>query len=181
MLAAALFLIVAILATPLVGTVIAGKGQEKLDFVFHINGASIYGSWDKLVMSPPEDPISIHVKGQEYAGDFFVEIGLAGTVETIATEFIDYDCELQYVYFFETSRVNGILVKEVISIYGDGVVHDETTFRGTLELSGTGQGQSSFVGFGTGEFEGVKVKGFTEDTVPNMVMDRVGTVMGWPT
>jgi hypothetical protein len=174
-------LAVAMVTTSLAGTAIAGKGQTKQDFVFRIDGASIEGTWDKIVESgPPDSLICIHVKGQEYAGVFSIEIGTGGAVETIPNACIEYDCELQYNFWPEEMKATGVVVREVISIYSSEI-HDENTFRGTLELLAKGQGQSSFVGFGTDEFEGIKIQGFTEAIIPNMVMNRIGTVMGWPT
>ncbi|MBK5134214.1 hypothetical protein JJE00_07310, partial [Candidatus Bathyarchaeota archaeon] len=80
-------------------------------------------------------------------------------------------------------------VWETITIYDV----DKTTVRGTLELkslggSGPDAAEDSFTGFGTGEFEGVKIKGTTLPSSvvlgnPNppfyyLQLDRVGTIMG---
>jgi hypothetical protein len=46
--------------------------------------------------------------------------------------------------------------------------------------AGTG---ATFIGYGTGEFEGVKMQG-TSATIPPppfLTLIRTGTVMGWPT
>ena len=178
----ALCIVFMLLVIPILSAipVFAGKGQIKQEFVFHINGASIPGDYDKGVVSGPTDaPISVHIHGQEYAGEFSIEIGPSGTVETIPNECISYDCEVHYNFWYATYKVSGVVVRETISIYESG---SKTTLRGTLVLLATGQGQESFTGYGTDEFEGLKIKGNTVQTIPNTLMDRIGTVMGgWPT
>ena len=177
------FTFIAMLATPIVGTVMAGKGQEKLDFLLHVVGTPI----------PPVDKaweagVTVHVRGYNFMvlGDFYVQVG----AETIPKECLSYAAKLdlnsnskheQYV----------LTANEVITIYTDDT---KTVERGTLELKSlsynpAGNG-ANFVGFGTGEFEGVKVSGkSTGVTIPNpfpppdnlLVLDRIGTAMGWPT
>jgi len=171
------------LATPLVGTAIAGKGQEKLDFRFHLDGAPVPMSFDKIWVVGNEDSI-VQIRGLNWAGEFFIEIGTGGSVETIDNDYLDYQASMDLMMnnkqgFFV------ITVREVISIYSSDTLHDETTLRGTLEIQAQGYNPAgtgaNFVGFGTGDFEGVKVSGVTTALIPGAIMDRVGTVMGWPT
>ena len=173
-----------LLAIPILSAipVFAGKGTTMQDFVFRINGASVPASADRVVLSPPppKDLINMHVFGQEYAGEFSIEIGASGSTETIMNDCIEYDCELTYQYHVAKLTISGVVVRETISIYDEGEEHTPAYLRGTLVILATGQGKQSFIGFGTDEFEGVQVKGFTEQVVPNQVMNRIGTVMGWP-
>ena len=118
-----------VLATPVIGTVMAGKGQEKLDFLLHMVGRTF----------PPPD-----------------KMWEAG-----------------------------------VTIYTDDT---KTTERGTIEILTQGEnpgGKGLMVnGYGTGEFEGIKITGLTAtESIPNpnppptnlLNIDRAGIVMGWPT
>jgi hypothetical protein len=181
-------LAVAMLTTPLVGTVMAGKGQNKLDFLLHMEGTTV---------PPPEkgwlaDGIQhVHNLAWEIREDFYIEIGEAGAVETIPKE------ELSYSGLLVVTMVNTkqgwflTQVRETITIYTDDT---QTVERGTIEILTLGTnpaGNGAMVnGFGTGEFEGVKITGTTTAhmmTNPSpppdelLVLDRAGTVMGWPT
>jgi hypothetical protein len=181
-------LFAATLVAPLIATVVAGKGQEKLDFLLHMEGATV---------PPPEkvwlaDSIQhVHNLAWEVREDFYIEIGEAGAIETIPKEELSYSGLL--VITMVNTKQGWFLtqVKETITIYTDA---SQTVERGTLEILTLGTnpaGNGAMVnGFGTGEFEGVKIKGTTTASMmtnPNpppdelLVLDRVGTVMGWPT
>jgi len=175
----------ALLATPIVGIVSAGLGEEKQDFLFHLDGATIPRSADRVIYTPGDatstsEAKTVHIKGMEFAGTFYVEIGPSGAIETITNDYIDYDAELNF-NLNRNADVMTVVVREVISIYSSATVHDASTLRGTLELKAIGHGNSNFIGSGTGEFDGVKISGSTDYKVPNMVMDRAGIVMGWET
>jgi len=183
------FLFLAMLATPLVATVMAGKGQEKLDFLLHMEGTTV---------PPPEKGWvtnggiqHAHNLGWEVREAFYIEIGEAGAVETIPKE------ELSYSGLLVVTMVNSkqgwfvTQVRETITVYTDDT---QTVERGTIEIMTLGTnpaGNGAVVnGFGTGEFEGVKIMGrTTASMMPNpspppdalLVLDRVGTVMGWST
>lgn len=179
---------VAMLATPLVGTVLAGKGQEKLDFLLHMEGTTA---------PPPEkgwlaDGIQhSHNLTWEIREDFYIEIGEAGAVETIPKEELSYNGSLVITMINTKQGWFLTQVRETITIYTDD---SQTAERGTIEILTLGTnpaGKGAVVnGFGTGEFEGVKIMGRTtasmmENPSPPpdnlLVLDRVGTVMGWPT
>jgi len=173
----------ALLATPFVGIATAGLGEEKQDFLFHLDGSTIPKSADRVIYTPGDatttsEAKTVHIKGMEWDGVFYIEIGPSGAIETITNDYIDYDAELN----FNLNRMTGgltVVVREVISIYSSATVHDASTLRGTLELKSIGQGNSNFIGFGTDEFDRVKISGSSDYTFPNMVIDRIGTVMGW--
>ena len=180
---------VVMLATPMVATVMAGKGQEKLDFLLHMEGTTV----------PPPEKGWVTNGGIQHAHNlaweireaFYIEIGEAGAVETIPKE------ELSYSGVLVVTMVNSkqgwfvTQVRETITIYTDDT---KTVERGTIEILTLGTnpaGNGAVVnGFGTGEFEGVKIMGrTTASMMPNpspppdalLVLDRAGTVMGWPT
>jgi hypothetical protein len=176
-------LAVAMLATPMVGMVQAGKGQDKLDFLLHMEGTT----------NPPPDKVweagvTMHVRGGNWIvlGDFYVQIGS----ETIPKECLSYVGKLD----INVNNKKGFYVltaSEVVTIYEDDTKSVE---RGTLELMALSDNPAfngaNFVGFGTGEFKGVKISGTTTGSMminPNpppdnlLVLDRMGIAMGWPT
>ena len=181
-------LAVAMLATPLVGTVSAGKGQEKLDFLLHMEGTNL---------PPPEkgwltNGGTRHIQGLTWVvrEDFYIEIGLGGAVETITKECLSYSGLMDLM----SHTIKGfyvLTVRETITIYTDA---SKTTERGTIEIltQGMNPGGNGLMvnGHGTGEFEGIKITGITATvSIPNpfppptnlLGIDRAGTVMGWPT
>lgn len=182
---------VAILATPFVGTVMAGKGQEKQDFKLVFQGLPTGGEekiadgntvWRDRDFTMYEDCV------------FYVQIGTDGATEDLSKEYLEYEGIMNFVVHTKPEQFFTVQVVETISIYSD-VTHDETTLRGTLVLNAIGDNRGghggNFVGFGTGEFEGVKIEGassplqlvFTNPNPPYYYVEltRTGTVMGWPT
>jgi hypothetical protein len=184
---AILILTLAILVTP----VIAMKGQTKQDFKLFFQG---------LPPSSPEvkeaDGNIIHKDSVVIvAAEFYVQIGPDGATEDITKEYLEYECDMFWVTHAKPEQFFTVNVVEIISIYSSDVTHDETTLRGTLVNTAIGDNRGgyggNFVGFGTGEFEGVKIQGASEPlqvvfTNPNppyyyVQLTRIGTVMGWPT
>ncbi len=171
---------VAMLATPLVGMVQAGKGQEKLDFLLHMVGET----------APPPEKVwladstqHVHDLPWVVTGDFYIEIGEAGAVETIPKECLSYSGSLVVLMVNQKQGFYLTQVRETITIYTDDT---QTAERGTIEILTLGTnpaGNGAMVnGFGTGEFEDVKITGTTTGTPgPPLTLDRAGTVMGWPT
>ena len=182
------FIFSAVLAAPMVGTVIAGKGQEKLDFLLHMEGSNAPPP-DKMWVTPNE--VTMHVRGGNWVvrEDFYIQIGPGGAVETITKECLSYEASLHNNINIK-EEFFCISVRETITIYTD---ETQMTERGTIEIltNGVNRGENGavVVGFGTGEFEGIKISGKTiTSTMVNpspppdnlLVLDRVGTVMGWP-
>jgi len=163
------------LATPMIGTVMAGKGQEKLEFLLHVEG-------NPTPIPPPdkvwEAGVTAHMRGANFMvlGDLFVQVG----AETIPQECLSYVAKLD----LNSNTKHGTYVltaNEVITIYTD---ESQTVERGTLELKSLSYNPAfngaTFVGFGTGEFEGVKLHGTSTGVTVNsvLVIDRIGTAMG---
>lgn len=182
-----LTLAVVLLATPYIGMVNAGKGKEKLDFLLHMYGRTS-GPPEKTWAS--DDGIT-HIQGLPWivTGDFYIEIGVGGSVETIPKECLSYQGALDLTVNNKQGWYVGT-VRETITVYSDS---GKTAERGTLVILNSAKtntgGNSMFDGHGTGEFEGVKLHGAsTALPIPNpnpppanfLVLDRVGTVMGWP-
>ena len=183
-------ILVAMLATPLVGEASAEKGQTKQDFKLFFQGLPTPGEINEA------DGNTIH-KGSSYnvLADFYVQIGADGATEDLAKEYLDYTAVMDWIVHTKPEQFFTVRVVETISIYNDAVTHDETTLRGALEIMAIGTNRvdngGTFVGFGTGEFEGVKIQGtsaplqivFTNPNPPNYYtqLTRTGTVMGWPT
>jgi hypothetical protein len=193
-------LVVVMLTTPLVGTVMAGKGQTKVDFRF-----VLVGTYD--------EPAIIKLVGQSehYLDMPFVATGWWGSEDypdTYPPLVLEIDGEaidpalLSYTGMMKAissnKNDNGVIMVDEIITIGDG----EGGVAGTIVLQVKGNnyatgngGGDSFIGFGTGAFEGVKIQGRTPDpplqvgeievpdvgTFPISLLERVGTVMGWPT
>ena len=187
-----------LLVIPLFGIVQAGKGQEKLDFLLHLEGSLIQGSADGV----KEAGVTVHRLGVDWMvrADFYIAIGEAGSVELITKPYLSYEGTYDQMGNTQTGFYI-ITYWETIRIYNSPILHDDTTLRGTLELLVIGENpgnnpagiEGRFVGHGTDEFEGVKLSGtvaIEEINNPNpppnnkpakiLSVDRVGTVMGWP-
>jgi hypothetical protein len=176
------FIFLAMLAAPMIGAVMAGKGQEKLDFLLHMEG----------VYAPPAEKAWVtdsgtqHVQGLPWiiVGDFYIEVGEGGAVEAIPKECLSY-FGLMDLMANQKQGFAVLRVRETITIYTD---ETKVTERGTIEIltQGVNPGGNGLIvnGHGTGEFEGVKITGLTTTTPSGtgfLIVDRAGTVMGWPT
>jgi hypothetical protein len=178
----------AMVLTPMMGIVQAGKGQEELEFWLHIEGTPVSAEAEKDWGAGNNR----HLRNYPWVvtEDFYIEIRVGGDVETIPKEELEYVASLDTQTHLATETRDQFIcnaVIEIITIYTDDT---KTAEWGTLEIRGhnnpTGKAQS-FVEFGTGEFDGVKIKGTSNFYLANpppdllVVIDRVGTVMGWPT
>ena len=180
-------MIASLLFTPMFGTVQAGKGEEKLDFLLHLEGSLIPGSADEV----KEAGQTVHRLGVDWMIrlDFYLQIGEGGSVESISKPYLSYEGTYDQMGNTQTGFYI-ITYREIIRVYDSPTVHDDNTLRGTLELLVIGEnpgGQPGrFVGHGTDEFEGVKLSGTVAiQGIPNkpptwLEVDRAGTVIGWP-
>ena len=184
----------AMLATPLVGTVMAGKGQNKVDFQIHLVGLA----------APPAESMKAAGRNLIIKKLPFVMMGDMSWVqigdETITAEFLAYEGPIDVQQHMDESGVPKfaqVLVNEIYYIYDDPA-QEEGDLRGTIVVKALGNNKAgnggTFVGKGTGEFEGLIVKGaqdlmysvdnpeYDEITNPDVpetfsVLDRIGTAM----
>ena len=170
--------------------VYAGKGQNKTSFELLIQGLPTGAPFKEAGGNTHfrDDPFVI-------LAEMYVHIGDSGAVEDLTKDYLEYDGAITFVSHTKPETFYTVLGIETILIYNDDTVHDETTLRGTLELKAIGDNRgghgANFVGFGTGEFEGVKIQGTSAPLTavpgnPNepfyyLQLTRTGTVMGWPT
>ena len=124
-------------------------------------------------------------------GDYYIQIGAGGAVEDISSDYLMYEADMDWQLHTKDGRFN-VKVTEILSIYSDIA---KQNLRGTLVIQAIGDNKgghgANFVGFGTDEFEGVKVQGtseplslvFTNPSPPGYYVQliRTGTVSGWPT
>ena len=153
------------LATPLVGTVMAGKGQDKLDFVLYMEGSSV---------APPDkvwttDGGIMQIKGYHW--------GITG----------DYWVEVDGVKYYPTGY-EGTLIITINTKTGASLVHVKESIKfadGTIEITvfdrtfAGEQTEGTFTGIGTGSLDGVHVHGQC-DGHDTHTITRPGIVMGWP-
>ena len=186
---AVVLLAVAMLTTPLVGTAMAGKGQEKLNIRFQIgmnDGESDQGrTWFSPTNALPPDlggtPNSLHVRNRGWGVDstgFLIVVDEDGDKEEVFDdEDITYSCSFDLNLFFNAMDAT-IKVREMWEIKDRGYI--ETLAIESLYGLYTPDyyGKGTFVGHG--EIDGMKInlsgEAGTGDTGPF----RIGTVMGWP-
>jgi hypothetical protein len=181
---------------PIIGIVSAGKGQNKVDFQIHLVGLT----------TPPPDSIKETGRNNIVRDLGFVMMGDMSTVqigaETITAEYLDYEGVIDSNSHLDEngdSKFGNVLVHEIYYIYDDPA-QEEEDLRGTLVVMALGNNKAgtgaNFVAKGTGEFEGLIIKGFVdplyvvpnpdyidENTTPDVppvfyVLDRIGTAMG---
>jgi hypothetical protein len=157
-------LMIAIVASPLVSTATAGKGQEKQDFVLYMEGAVI----------PPPDKIIVTNNGIiQYKGAHW---GITG----------DYWVEVDGDPYYPTGYEDTMMVT-LDTRTGNTVVHIKESIQfadGTIEITVVdktvdGVTEGTFTGIGTGSLAGVHVHGQCDDHDMNTIT-RPGIVMGWP-
>jgi hypothetical protein len=196
----AVLLAAVMLATPFVGTVMAGKGQGRVDFKFILVGTT-----------GPGGETLVHGKSVHYLMYTFLATGWPGSEDyptpypplqliidgqPIPPELLSYEGYFPRISFSQEAGNVALTVIETITIGdGDGGVAGTIVLKAKGNNPNTGNG----VGFGTGTYEDVKIQGKTPDpalTVGEMEvinpdtgepmvitiskLERVGTVMGWP-
>ena len=197
------FVLASIFLAMLVAPVMAGKGQTKVSFKLVLVGTYGAGATRK------DAGQSIHVDNMP-----FVATGWAGSVEypvpyaPLVLEIdgvpivdpLSYEGLMKVIWSVHPDGESGqeniaLMVDEIITITGDNAGTLVLQVKGNNYATGNGVGAGdSFIGFGTGDFEGVKIKGATPDgavrvgemevapgvVIPISKLERVGTVMGWP-
>jgi hypothetical protein len=171
----------ALLATPMLGLVQAGKGQERQYFKIHVIGLPNDSIADlRLTPDPATGPMK-HGRDAEWGILDVLEVTIGD--DTI-TEGISYSCNICADY-------NSVTFKGVQRIRETITFSDIDGEKGTLEILAIGKlgdAGATFTGQGTGILEGIKVEGTTWAELiswpgmPPVRLDvtREGTVMGWP-
>lgn len=172
-----------LLATPYIGMVSAGKGQEKLDFELYIVGLPDYGTGESRRTPDPDGPFN-HGRDVEWLPVDVLEVTIGSN--PYYPPDVSYSCIIDADYNTVTF-IGHQRVRETITFYEDSVV------VGTIEILTIGKlGDEGvvFTGHGTGTLEGVKVHGTTSGEIMDwpdgppgfrLSIARWGTVMGWPT
>jgi hypothetical protein len=167
-----------------------------MDFQLHLVG---------LASPPPESGKAagnnVIIKNLAFVMEGDMSTVQIGT-ETISADYLGYEGAMyiqQHLDEEGATKFAQVLVNEIIYIYDDPA-QEEEDLRGTIVLKALGKNKEgnggTFVGKGTGEFEGLVIKGVQdpvypipnpayvdEDTTPGVpptfsVIDRIGTVMG---
>ena len=185
-------MIIAMLATPLVGVVNAGKGQEKLNIEFQVGvigndngdpGTSWMSPKDSLPPAAGGDANVLHIRGAGWdpaTTGFMIVVDKGGAnEETFLDAQISYSCSFDLNLFFKSMDAT-IKVRETWVIEGRGYID----ILAVEYLYGIGTpdyyGKGIFVGHG--EIDGIKINLSGEaGTVLPTGPFRIGTVMGWPT
>ena len=203
-LVAVLALAVVLLATPMLGTVMAGKGQTKVSFKLVLVGTYGAPAIEKEVGQ------SVHILDMP-----FYALGWSGS-EDYPTPYAPLVLEIDGVPIVDPLSYEGmmkviwsevpegksggqpntvIMVDEIITIGEAGTIVLQV--KGNNQNAGNGEkagAGDNFIGFGTDDFEGVKIQGSSPggpvqvgemEVAPGVILpisklERVGTVMGWP-
>lgn len=190
-----LALAVVLLATPYVGTVMAVKGQDKLDFALHFSNPLPLGygegSHAGPVKSAGQDyPVQRTFHGRNMVHNVFEGSINIGTSEPLELN-EDFTFSSEGVFDFNWKSMMAIVrLRETITFTGiDGTIELSVVDRLdyiTLNCEGTIEGH------GTGALKDVKICGTTSGYMsgvmevlpgvwmPVLTFDRVGTIMGWP-
>ena len=164
---------VAMLATPIIATAMAGKGEEKLYYEFFLQGAYGPGPDTKSWTTP--DGIT-QVRNLVYTASY-IEVTVGATKYYPAPS--SYTCTMDFTLDTNT-RILYARIHESFAIAGGTIT--QHTAEVITEYGTHYHGGGNFVGFGSGTLEGVKIQGTTAFAMKPILgagLDRVGTVMGW--
>ncbi len=169
------FMALAMLATPIVGTVMAGKGQEKLYYEANIVLAGY--NIDNIRTVPPgaTPPNTVFVTASGTAVAFTLQIGSEAYTPTHYADMqitIHTRQNLVFIQIWETYTFEG--VDGTIEISAVGKIYNYGDLA--IQMSDT-----KIVGHGTGYFEGVKIMAEGNNELGNFPHKiHIGTIMGWP-
>ncbi len=171
---AVLVLACAMLAAPYVGIASAGKGETKQYYEFFLQGG--YGPGPDTKSWTTKDGI-MQIRNLVYTASY-IEVTVGGTKFYPVPA--SYSCTMDFTLDLNTETLYA-RIHESFAIGGGTIAQDTAevvTDYGTLFNGG-----GSFVGFGSGTLQGVKIQGTTAFGFKpglGVGLDRVGTVMGWP-
>jgi hypothetical protein len=164
-----------LLATPYVGMVSAGEGQEKEYFKLYIVGAPDQTTGE---ISWTPDPVTgpmKHGRNVEWGFTAVLQVTIGDT--TYSSPDVSYSCTIDADYDAVT-LVGHQRVRETVTFY----CFSEPTTLEILTIGSLAEEGVVFTGHGTGALKGVKVHGTTWAVLlPPLAVTREGTVMGWPT
>ena len=196
-----LALAIVLLATPIIGTVMAGKGQEKLDFTLYFEAPMLtdfdpqgLGHAGPKKSAGQDYPIQKTYHSKGISQDVLTS---QLTIDGNDVSHMSFASECGFEFNWHTMTAS-LKTKEKVE-FMDGTIElklVETAYYDILDFKGT------FVRHGTGGLKGVKIIGTTsggmkmieiapDEWVPEMVeiapnvwvpvmaFEREGTVMGW--
>lgn len=168
-------MVLALLATPMVGLVNAGKEQEKQYFKLYVVGAPDQTTGEiSWTPDPVTGPIK-HGRNVEWGFTLVLQVTIDDT--TYSSPDISYTCTIDGDYNVAT-LVGHQRVRETVTFY----CFSEPASLEILVIGSLAKEGVVFTGHGTGALEGVKTEGTTWAVVlPPLAVTREGTVMGWPT
>ena len=192
---AVVFLIMAMLATPMV---VAKPGDEKSNDKFEyfelVCSGAASGESDKFWTTPPNVDASenktTHARGAGWVTGEVVELTVGSETFTMVTE--PYSVDWTTTYDANIIRHNdGTLKRTIITLTDVLTVYDGEDEIGTLVLNLKStidfktlppRYSGSVQGYGTGALEGVHVSGVDVGLVDpvNGIFLRTGTITGWP-
>jgi hypothetical protein len=154
----------------LVAPVMAGKGQTKQYYEFYLEGDG--GPDENTKMWMTEDGI-FQARGYPFYATY-IEVTVGGN--TFYPDPASYSCRMDFTLDTNTMTLD-CRVHESFDVAGGTI--EQWTAETVYEYGTNNVGGGNFVGFGSGALDGVKIKGTTG--MGGDGLDRVGTVMGWPT
>jgi hypothetical protein len=164
-----------LLATPNVGMVSAGEGQQKEYFKLYIVGAPDQTTGEIFwIPDSVTGPIK-HGRNVEWGFTAVLQVMIGDT--TYNSPDVSYSCTIDADYNVAT-LVGHQRVRETVTFY----CFSEPTTLEILTIGSLAEEGVVFTGHGTGALKGVKVHGTTwAILLPPLAVTREGTVMGWPT
>jgi hypothetical protein len=196
-------IVLAVLTAPVLGAANTGKGQTRVSFRLVIVGT--YGGTGV----EKDAGQSVHIddlpfaltgwEGSEDYPDIYDPIVLEIDGVPVDPALLSYEGMMKVIYSEAPDGESGqpnmaIMVDETITIGEAGTLVLQN--KGNNQNTGNGVGAGdSFIGFGTDDYKGVKIQGRSPggavkvgeiEPAPGVVLpisklERVGTVMGWPT
>ena len=196
-----LALALVLLVTPFVGTVIAGKGQDRLSIRFEL-GPGGSGAYDEAKMwnCPKKVPLTEYTRVFQMRGgtwgDPAEHAGFLIVVDETDLDIEFDDDDIRYSCSYDATLRNAFYGQEVLPY-----VIMNIRVRDTWEIENVGfieiltvdkaydyanlyegtHGEGSFVGHGVINGQNIKLSGATILEIGESVPHREGMVMGWPT
>jgi hypothetical protein len=150
--------------------VYAGKGQTKQYYSFYLEGS---GAPDEETKMWTTDDGVLQARDYPFYATF-IEVTIGTTLYYPDPE--SYVCRMDFTLDLNTMTLDA-RVHESFEI--DGGIIEQRTAETVTEYGTNNVGGGNFVGFGSEDLEGAKIKGTTQMSGDGLL--RTGTIMGWPT